>query len=270
MNSIRVSAAADSSSVKITLGHTRNNAEREMSDKHCYQITHNDDPQKSEFDNYSLWDNYRFLIPFLSGLAFQAMPHYRDSLFNAPFIHGLISGIGSHTLYFGRDSYYPERFLRRAPPDSEMDIIIPLISYGYAGYELFHYLTSTPARPDFIFHSAAMTAVFSIFAGLGELHLLSDVLVIELSSIFLGLKDYHDIFAMAFAGTFYIYRWGLFPQGWWTIAQAPETGEELEYPERKWRRRALVAAGAAFNALSGYWGILTLGKILDKYVYHRP
>ena len=215
-------------------------------------------------DDRDIWlDRGLMLVPLLSGLAFHAMPHYRQSLLNAPFVHGIISTILSHYLLWQRKEDPASRLLSQSPPDNIWDQLLPRISYGYAGHEIIASIRDK--KPAFIIHSNAMFALFSFYAMNHQLHLLSDTLVIEMSSIFLGLKDTHEAFVLAFAGSFFLYRWGLLPCGWWRFVQQPYTEEELAEPAWLSRRNVITAAGVAFNGLSVYWGWKILQGITARY-----
>ncbi|WP_281647658.1 TLC domain-containing protein [Parendozoicomonas sp. Alg238-R29] len=200
---------------------------------------------------YSLKENGLYLIPLVSAAAFIAMPDYKKNLINAPLIHALISGVGSSYLYSKRDKPYWQRVVEDEPPSGWWDVLLPLVSYGYAGYDLY----SSASERDWLYvlHGGSMLSVFSAFAANGRVHLLTDTLMLENSTIFYYLRDVDPIFRVGFASTFCLLRLGLFPYGWWQYVRNVYL-EGKDYPGSEITNPALLSGGLIFGGLNIYWG----------------
>ncbi len=205
---------------------------------------------------YSLWENGLFMVPILSALLFQAMPDYHHSSFSAPLIHSTVTGLGGAYLYLTRDQPFWKRVAESSDAEGWLEVVLPLMTMGYGVYE---FLDSVKNRSiPFGLHSSGLIFFTGLFASVGKIHLLSDVLVLELSSIFLSLKDMDVLFRYGFAASFLLIRLGIFAPAYVNYLRALWNGESKH---DSFTNKAVAAGGLLFNGLNVYWSALILRKI---------
>ncbi|MCG8475648.1 MAG: TLC domain-containing protein, partial [Cytophagales bacterium] len=207
-------------------------------------------------------------IPLMAGLAFQAIhslsnwrlaPGAKRDNVTAPLIHALVTSLPANYLYFSRKDPGWLRVIRNDPPKTELETVLPLITMGYAGYEMLDSLLQK--EWIYVFHSGGILAVAGLFASTGRLHLLSDTLMMETSSIFYNLRRVNTNFLYGFAAAFFFYRWGVIPYEWFQLMKAAYY-DGMRYPDDQIMTPAVLAGGLLFNGLNFFWGMKIL-KILS-------
>ena len=197
-------------------------------------------------------------LPLISGIGFQLLKDYQGDDTASSLVHALITGIGSNYLYSKRTKPMWRRFIEKDPPDGLLDTIIPLLTYGYAGFEIYDSIMTGSFQ--FLLHGGSIFLALRTLYQRDEIHLATDALLMETSTIFLDLRHVNEAFLCAFAATFFFYRLWIFPKEYFQYMKAVYwdgyhyDGDETLHP---------VVAGTTtvFNTLNFYWGYRILRKI---------
>ncbi|KEQ17189.1 TLC domain-containing protein [Endozoicomonas numazuensis] len=193
-----------------------------------------------------------------SGSLFLTLKQYTGGDTVPSFVHSAITGTGSNYLYFSRNTSYVERITLQREPANVWEIVLPLITFGYAAWEIFDSIQHGSAA--FFIHGTTIFVTCSTFCALGRIHLVTDGLIVEFSTIYLNFLKYHAAMRLLFATSFFVFRWGIFPYEWLKFALAVYRGE-AQYENSHIINPVVLSSGGVFIALNTYWGALILHRI---------
>ncbi|WP_133060358.1 TLC domain-containing protein [Parendozoicomonas haliclonae] len=222
------------------------------------------DPHKLTPVEHQSWihrnlNDYKHWIPLATGIGFQWLQDYSGNLYSAPLVHSLITGFGSNWIYWQRDKPSWQRVVDGDGPDNLMEELLPYVTYGYSGYELYDSLTKGSAQ--YLLHGGTIFLILSTLKSLDKMHLATDALLMETSSIFLHMQAFDKRFLYGFALTFYLYRWGVFPKMLGEYVKA-WYWDGVRYPNAEYLHPGIMLSTSVFNALNLYWGSLIARKLV--------
>ena len=204
---------------------------------------------------------------FSSFLFIRAMTGSRNlpSLVNA-----LITGPSG--IYFYAHQNKTVTDIVTGPPvtDYQLENIIPLVLYGYGGYEMMVSLY----KRDWLFalHGSVLVAGSAASHDAGKMQLSMFGQVVELSQIFyhLGLmhKRYYGLnkpspyFFILFTGAFFATRWVILPYEYAKFIRDSYLNED-NYQQEPAMINTIAVGGALISALNLYWGIKIISKMRE-------
>ncbi|WP_153301581.1 TLC domain-containing protein [Endozoicomonas arenosclerae] len=193
-----------------------------------------------------------------SGSVFFTLKQYSGADTIPSFLHSVITGTGSSYLYFNRNTSYVERIILQREPANIWEIVLPLITFGYAAWEIIDSIAV--GSTAFLIHGTTIFVTCSTFCALGRIHLVADGLIVEFSTIYLNFLRYHPAIRVMFAASFFIFRWGIFPYEWAKFALTVYRGE-AEYENSDIINPVVITSGGIFNTLNFYWGMFIIYRM---------
>ena len=185
-----------------------------------------------------------------SALMFLFIEHIQNDRCSASLLNSCITGIGSNYFYFSRDATFSQKVTGEAHPISIMETFLPLLVYGYAGYEVIDSLQNRGWV--FVIHGSMIYVLCTVTFLYDRIHILSDSMIVEISSIFYSLRKVDRRFMLPFILTFFAYRWTIIP---YETAQLTSKVLTEDYRNDSDYIVYPVFIGSAFlaNALNLFW-----------------
>lgn len=184
-------------------------------------------------------------------------------------LHSLVVGLGglacTYLDYFASEAVTgepePLHMAQCGPPMTSLHRILPAITLGYSVTDVYNGLAL--GKIDFVLHGVATTAVMLVFCELDVPHTIVQMLVMEVSTIFLCLRKIKlgekvkGVMSIAFAVSFILCRNLITPYVWGRLVHALYYHGDANC-FHKYYFPLVVAFGVFFHTLNLYW----LSKII--------
>lgn len=198
-----------------------------------------------------------------------------DNRYAPPLVNALISAPVGVYLYLSQEESLSDIIVNQPAIDYQLENTVPLVLYGYAGYEI---LDSLHAKKWLtVLHGSTVFAACATSHYAGKMRMAVYGLVVETSQIFLNaalMQTRHYKLAtpsawlsIPFIGSFYITRWAVFPYEYARFIRDSFWNKE-RYQQDPVMISLIVAGGMIVNMLNFGLGILIMckvKKILRKY-----
>ena len=227
-------------------------------------------PEEKEGQVQGVTTDGLYWIPIVSAIGFQLLHDYcnqglslnsRRNTTCAPLVHSLITGISSNYLFFTRTEPSWMQIVSEDVPQSYLEIIPPLISWGYSLYELHDSVTHQSV--EFFIHGAGMFLGMYYLNKVGKAHLFNIPLITEASQIFYNMRRVDKRFMYPFGLLFFIYRWGIIPSIWLSYVRNVYWND-VRYPEEETISPLWLLGGVGTHVMNVYWGAKILKIIFGE------
>lgn len=108
------------------------------------------------------------------------------------FLHHVMVGTGGAYFYFTQPEDLADRIRHQVAPVSTTQVVLPLITFGYAGYELLEFMIRGEKCKNvgFLIHSLILLSTCGVLDYTGNLHFLGEMMMLEIST---SLKYFRKI-----------------------------------------------------------------------------
>ena len=182
------------------------------------------------------------------------------------FTHAIVATVLSWYIVFfmfEKPQAYVEHILIGGQP-SPIENILPMITFGYSLWDIGNGVREQ--NMTFIYHGVVLFLLCASLYRFDKLHFLAGPLLMELSTIFLNLRNFKSLLVDAtFFFIFLFLRWILIPYLWFlyidgaflhVVGEKRKNNNESPLPEDY----IVLIGGVLFHGLNIFWGIKVLQK----------
>jgi len=217
-------------------------------------------------------------VAVISAIFFLTMRYFivspKEGLHWHGLLHSVLSTTGAITClyldFYVADPTEPVRMVRCMGPLTNLHRTLPALSIGYA---LCDILDSLALGGDFLVHGLAFGTVMMIICELDLQHTITQMLLMEVSTIFLnllhldtfgpGFKMVMQIFFLISFSTIRLvivpYLWGLFV---YTFYRESASGAQTCFPH--YFMYIVLLFGIFFHGLNAFWFVKIVKKVIRK------